>query len=230
MNQPSLCTIEEGNLIREGKSRRCCLGDRTDSIHPILHIILVKNSKRGKEFYQLCPPGSSDDLCFFSVFILLLCWSQKYVLCKMNEICGRLSRWWILWWRQPLACLPRPRGRFHSARIRSPVSGIPGTRARSTRDVTCPHVHTAHVHTAHVHTAYVPTAHVHTAHMHTVHVHTEHVYNVHFTRARCTRAQFQNRYFFAFCLLETVLFKLWELKKVRTELWWVGVYTEVTVK
>ena len=97
MNQPSLCTIEEGNLIREGKSRRCCLGDRTDSIHPILHIILVKNSKRGKEFYQLCPPGSSDDLCFFlylSFFYAdhknMFCvkWTRFVVVFLGDEFCG----------------------------------------------------------------------------------------------------------------------------------------------
>ena len=36
--------------------------NRPVALHFILQIILVQNSKRGKEFNQLCPP-SSDDLC-----------------------------------------------------------------------------------------------------------------------------------------------------------------------
>ena len=34
------------------------------------HIILVKNSQRGKELNQFCPPNSSDDIAFSSVLIL----------------------------------------------------------------------------------------------------------------------------------------------------------------
>ena len=33
------------------------------AIHPILQIVLLQNSQRGKKFNNLCPPNNSDDLC-----------------------------------------------------------------------------------------------------------------------------------------------------------------------
>ena len=33
------------------------------TIHPLIHIILVQNSYRGKKFNKFFPPNSSDDLC-----------------------------------------------------------------------------------------------------------------------------------------------------------------------
>ena len=46
-------------------------------IPPILQIVLVQNSQRGKELKQLCPPNSSDDLC------LLFCINRSS-LCTSN--------------------------------------------------------------------------------------------------------------------------------------------------
>ena len=77
---------------REGKGRRCCLGDKIysipsrascfssgfyeekdelyqddmkKSINSNRPCAVVPNSWRGKEFNKLCPPNSSDDLCHF---------------------------------------------------------------------------------------------------------------------------------------------------------------------
>ena len=36
---------------------------REGRIHPILQIVRVKNSQRGKELNQFCPPNSSNSLC-----------------------------------------------------------------------------------------------------------------------------------------------------------------------
>ena len=68
---------------RNGKGRRCYWGtefiqlllknrmalsfssNHPGANHPILQIVLVQNSQRGKKMNKLCSRNSSDDLCFF---------------------------------------------------------------------------------------------------------------------------------------------------------------------
>ena len=85
----SACAAHPGYIInhrREDKGRRCCLGNRLDSI-PILNIVLVmnssnssivlvQNSQHGKEINRLCPQAAAKTFAFSSLFILLLC--NKY--------------------------------------------------------------------------------------------------------------------------------------------------------
>ena len=52
---------------------------RPGTIHPILQIVLVQNSKHGKEMSRFCPPPSSnDDLC------LLLCLYPSVWVLNLN--------------------------------------------------------------------------------------------------------------------------------------------------
>ena len=90
----SVCHPQKKDKCRgKGKGRRCCLVDRiysipccasyfaTDdlknwmnssfslyhpgAIYPILHVVLVQKSQRGKDWNTICPPNSSDDVCLF---------------------------------------------------------------------------------------------------------------------------------------------------------------------
>ena len=72
-------------------------------IHPCLRIVLVENSKRGKELNKFYPLNSSDDLCL--VFCInpsfMSAWRLQYVQkCVKNFCSGQYG--WIREWR--LAC------------------------------------------------------------------------------------------------------------------------------